>query len=657
MADTDTPTSALLDSTVVDQLNNPEARSLIDTIDSLRELQVGEIVNLPQIIVVGDQSCGKSSVLEAISRVRFPAKGDLCTRFATELILRRSPVSNVEVSIQFAEPRQSEHAESFSESGFDRDALPEIISAAKERMGIVNEAGKGFSKDILRVEVSGPEVYPLTLVDLPGYFHNATADQSLEDARIVKDLVSSYMKQPNTIILAVVAANNQLANQVVLERAARYDPRKERTLGVITKPDLLKAGNANEQKYIQLAKGLESLHQLKLGWHVLRNRSEGDEDTANDQRDADEENFFAAHGAWGKLSPSQRGIESLRKRLSKVLLDHIQQSLPSLIGDIEAGLHARQESLDRLGKERATVADIRSYLLGIAVEFSRLANDAVQGRFNEAFFGDIDADELKLRAKIRAYNDAFDYALFCKGHRYNIERKRLDTDPEPDIIDDEPPASDLRRPFMKAYAFPEPEEISESDLNDQLEEMSFKNQGKEFPGMPKQEIVTQLFKIQSEPWKRIAERHLTLVTDNCKLFVEQLFAHIVGGDAQTMSAILHFCVDRFFAARRDMLAIKLNELLRPYKELDVVPSKRRFENARRNYDINRLTSDLIGSILEDPYEEQTVTAEDIREAVYGNARRSASEYGNGTVIDNMMRYYSVSDLTPGPLAILGCVEV
>ncbi|GKT96974.1 dynamin family protein [Colletotrichum tofieldiae] len=64
-----------LDSTALDELNSVETRTLFDTADKLSSLGVGRIVNLPQIIVVGDQSSGKSSVLEAISHVHFPVQG------------------------------------------------------------------------------------------------------------------------------------------------------------------------------------------------------------------------------------------------------------------------------------------------------------------------------------------------------------------------------------------------------------------------------------------------------------------------------------------------------------------------------------------------------------------------------------------------------
>jgi hypothetical protein len=168
--------------------------------------------------VVGDQSSGKSSVLEAISGVQFPVDGDLCTRFATELILRRAPETTVHVSIQLADDHAPPAArgdalhQPFQRSSFNKRDLPDIIREAKERMNIGESSARKFSSDVLRIEISAPDVYSLTLVDLPGIFHSATADQDIEGKAIVEQLIDSYMRQPKSIILAVVAANNQLAN-------------------------------------------------------------------------------------------------------------------------------------------------------------------------------------------------------------------------------------------------------------------------------------------------------------------------------------------------------------------------------------------------------------------------------------------------------------
>ncbi|KAL2256667.1 hypothetical protein VTK26DRAFT_1322 [Humicola hyalothermophila] len=275
-------------------------------------------------------------------------------------------------------------------------------------MGITKgPSRKKFSNDILRVEIASPEVYPLTLVDLPGIFHAAAADQDLNDKRIVDQLIERYMRQPKSIILAVVAANNQLANQAVLREAKKHDPNRERTIGVITKPDLAGAGSANERKYLDLIKGHEAEHKLALGWYVLRNRSEDERATEPDARDTKEENFFQA-GAWRYVAPANRGVESLRKRLSKVLLDHIKTSLPGLIREIEESLSVRQEALDRLGKSRSSPEELRAYLVSISQEFQKLARDAVDGRYNDRFFGEVDEGGKKLRAVLRNLNRAFD---------------------------------------------------------------------------------------------------------------------------------------------------------------------------------------------------------------------------------------------------------
>lgn len=138
------PADVARDKEAIEQLSSSRAKLLLDTIDNLRELRVGEIVQLPQIIVVGDQSSGKSSVLEAVSGMKFPVHGDLCTRFATELILRRDPETKIAVSIQKATRPAVlgqdivEQAESmpFHKTSFDKNDLPEIINEAQERMGI-----------------------------------------------------------------------------------------------------------------------------------------------------------------------------------------------------------------------------------------------------------------------------------------------------------------------------------------------------------------------------------------------------------------------------------------------------------------------------------------------------------------------------------------
>ncbi|KAK4038601.1 hypothetical protein C8A01DRAFT_47801 [Parachaetomium inaequale] len=553
-----------LDADSLAQLNNTDARSLLDTVDSLRDLGVGDLVNLPQIIVVGDQSSGKSSVLEALSRVRFPIEDDLCTRFATELVLRQANDTTVNVSIQFADAdpaadQRDAARHPFQRSSFDKDALPGIIAEAKELMGIRRGGAKRFSKDILRVEIAGPDIYPLTLVDLPGIFHSATDDQDLQD------------KETVSIILAVVAANNQLALQTVLQEAKKHDRKSERTIGIITKPDLAGRGSANEKKYLDLARGRESMHKLALGWYVLRNRSEEERSSEAEVRDTVEERFFRA-GEWSAISPANRGVESLRKRLSKVLLNHIRKNLPGLISEIEHNLETRQKELARLGKSRSSPEELRSYLIDIIEKFQRLARDAIEGRYNDEFFGTLDQSEetapRKLRAVLRSMNCAFGAVMETKGAAYKIERDEDEDDEDDDAEDDSDGdgQDEYVQQFIDQYdVFPYPESRTEYGLNGDLQSMASYNRGKELPGDTNPDLVFLLFKKQVAPWESIAQQHLDHVLGAAQAFVNSVFLNrdVVVDDA-TSAAILSECVDPFFAKKKQVLQEKLQELLLPY---------------------------------------------------------------------------------------------
>ena len=109
----------------------------------------------------------------------------------------------------------------------------------------------------------------MTIVDLPGLIHSETKQQSAADVQLVLEVVRSYMTEPRSIILAVISAKNDFANQIVLRLARETDPSGSRTLGVITKPDSLVAGSESEAQFASLAKNQEV--EFRLGWHVLKN--------------------------------------------------------------------------------------------------------------------------------------------------------------------------------------------------------------------------------------------------------------------------------------------------------------------------------------------------------------------------------------------------
>ncbi len=197
------------------------------------------------------------------------------------------------------------------------------------------------------------------------------------------------MSEPNSILLAVVSAERQLASHLVLREARRHDPQRSRTIGVITKPDLAPAGSDNERKYINLAKNRESVHELKFGWYVLKNRAEGNESAPTERRDAEETRFLDSSN-WASVSPLNRGVESLRKKLGDVLQKHIEKTLPEVTEKIKELLLKKQQARDQLGPGRPEPQDRSLYLHRIFDDFARLARDGVLGRYGETFFADPD---------------------------------------------------------------------------------------------------------------------------------------------------------------------------------------------------------------------------------------------------------------------------
>lgn len=136
----------------------------------LRKLGLGDIASLPQLVVCGDQSSGKSSLLKAISGISFPHNDGLCTRFATEVELRRAPQDEISISISIIPATLSPVAEdlkAFRSNITNASEFPAVFEAAKESMGLFNSSHQ-FSNHVLCIEWSGPEKPPLTIVDVPG---------------------------------------------------------------------------------------------------------------------------------------------------------------------------------------------------------------------------------------------------------------------------------------------------------------------------------------------------------------------------------------------------------------------------------------------------------------------------------------------------------
>jgi hypothetical protein len=183
-----------------------------------------------------------------------------------------------------------------------------------------------FSSDVLRLEIHGPHENHLSVIDVPGIFKTTTPGlTSKSDITLVRDMVLSYMRNPRSIMLAVVPANVDIATQEIIEISRELDPEGMRTLRILTKPDLVDKGV--EDKIIELVEGKQESQEL--GWVVVRNLGQKDLQDPSKNRDLEEE-IFRSSPPWNRLSSDNYGIEALRIRLQALLASNVRREFPSV---------------------------------------------------------------------------------------------------------------------------------------------------------------------------------------------------------------------------------------------------------------------------------------------------------------------------------------
>ncbi|KAF2468030.1 P-loop containing nucleoside triphosphate hydrolase protein [Lindgomyces ingoldianus] len=571
----------------LEQLHSKEQESLLDAIDQLRSYGVSHHdISLPQVIVCGDQSTGKSSVLEGLTRLRFPTKDAQCTAFATELILRRTsgPTIAILCSIIPSNNRtqaQKQQLEKFQRSFSSREefSFPSLLEEAKACMKIEATAGADrFSEDILRIRYTGPDLPSLTIVDLPGLIHFQVQRQSDEDAILVQTLVRKYMRNEKSIILAVVSARNDADNQVVLKYVRNeFDPLGTRTLGIITKPDTLDSGSETEQKFIEMAQN--KVVKFELGWHVVKNRSFTEREQPDAERDESERRFFAT-GVWRSVSRSDVGIDALRTKLSKILLHQIRVELPSLVAAIENAIKATETRLQNLGSSRETSDQQRTYLTKKAEIFQTLTEHALRGVPSHPFFDGQEAK--KLRTEIQNLNIAFAHIMYQKGHRWTVA----------DDQQTQNPSSPFASSKVEEYdaEVDDPETIPRAEFLESY--IGLAVQQNRQPGLlslVNPFVVCVIFRQQSHRWRDIAKLHINRVVQAVREYVELSLMYQM--DSRTYNMLFLEHIGPELEKKRAALEKKLDELLLPYEardptmydpsfgaELDYIRARRSYES-------------------------------------------------------------------------------
>ncbi|XP_068122130.1 interferon-induced GTP-binding protein Mx2-like isoform X2 [Hyperolius riggenbachi] len=361
-------------------------RPHIDLIDSLRSLGVEKDLALPAIAVIGDQSSGKSSVLEALSGVSLPRGSGIVTRCPLELKLKKDPRST-EWRATISYQNKKEHL----------DSPGRVEEAVRRAQDMVAGTGKGISSELITLEIVSPNVPDLTLIDLPGITRIALRDQPDDIAQQIKQMIKRYIERQETINLAVVPSNVDIATTEALEMARKVDPTGDRTIGILTKPDLVDSGA--EKEVVQTVRN--QAYTLKKGYMIVKCRGQREIQNNLSMEDAlkNERAFFEEHVEFScLLKDGLATIPNLAEKLTTELVSHIARSLPNISYQIRSKLRAAEEELNAIGRGVPDSEDEKSQFLHTKIKsFSMAITHVMNGE------QDGSTEDLKLYTNLRKF--------------------------------------------------------------------------------------------------------------------------------------------------------------------------------------------------------------------------------------------------------------
>ncbi|XP_016371575.1 dynamin-2 [Sinocyclocheilus rhinocerous] len=374
-------------------MGNRGMEDLIPLINKLQDAfsSIGQSCNLdlPQIAVVGGQSAGKSSVLENfVGRDFLPRGSGIVTR--RPLILQL--VNN-----------KAEYAEFLHCKGrkfVDFDEVRQEIEAETDR---ITGSNKGISPIPINLRVYSPHVLNLTLIDLPGMTKVAVGDQPPDIEHQIRDMIMQFISRESCLILAVTPANTDLANSDALKVAKEVDPQGLRTIGVITKLDLMDEGT-DARDILE-----NKLLPLRRGYIGVVNRSQKDIDGRKDIRAAlaAERKFFLSHPSYRHMA-ERMGTPHLQKALNQQLTNHIRDTLPGLRSKLQSQLLSLEKEVEEYKNFRPDDPTRKTKaLLQMVQQFGVDFEKCIEGSGDQ-----VDTAELSGGARInRIFHERFPFEL------------------------------------------------------------------------------------------------------------------------------------------------------------------------------------------------------------------------------------------------------
>ncbi|KAI5117489.1 hypothetical protein M0805_009550 [Coniferiporia weirii] len=456
------------------------AKMLMRAAQKLRDIGAQADIDIPRIAVIGGQSAGKSSLVEAVSGIRVPRDGGTCTRCPMEVnLISISGAWSCRITLRL----EFDHAGNrlaevrcipFGSPLTSRDeveltlrrAQTAILNHHRENTDVFllksrddleyyrtteafNNGTLKFSKNVVVVDIFDDDCANLSFVDLPGLIQN-DEQQTVE---LVENLVKTNITG-HCLILVTIPMSDDMENQRAMRIALEVDADKERTIGVLTKPDTLTVGALSaRRKWRDLLVGNErsnGTHALKLGYYCVKlsDDAERANNPSSSERNASESSFFSTTSPWDVVqNRSHFGVLNLVNDLSRHLTGLLDSILPKLREQAEKELDACLKALSELPE--VPKADPSSEVLGHVTEFcqeltaivfasgsalyaTQLSDPDVDGkafvRLNRVRYTTFKRDIRRTCPDFRPFEDHEDYTT----PHYSCDIDRIDSDSEKD---------------------------------------------------------------------------------------------------------------------------------------------------------------------------------------------------------------------------------
>lgn len=317
------------------------------TVEELRAEMTSENIECPGILVVGAQSAGKSSVLERLTGITFPRAENTCTRVPTIVQLQTNSLVKTSTGLVSRDANFRKCRECSSLEDIQKAILDETEETVADGIPIKDEP--------IHIRYTRPSGPVMTLIDLPGITHVDAMNNGFDIHKVTSEMVEKYVNNDKMIIFVVIPANDDFGNSEALRIAQKYDKKGLRTIGVVSKCDLVPAKSDIIHKIRMMR---EQDVKLELGFIAVRNKGPGEEDF---DIQASEDELFETHPQLKHLKPYERGYEALSLKVVELQSMQVDLFIPEARLTVRKKIKEIREELKEIGSHPSSSAERRNF--------------------------------------------------------------------------------------------------------------------------------------------------------------------------------------------------------------------------------------------------------------------------------------------------------